>query len=544
MNMATGFSGRCRMFTFTTLMLLASVESSSIAAHPESDEVKQLLQKGVRFIEQNAGKESNEFYKQLGGTCVTALAILKNGADESHPLIADAIGKCQRYQSSSQGWSENNYSMGLAIIFLCELDPVRFRAEIERLMADMLGRQIPGGAWTYSGDPIGDTSQTQYASLAMWIAFRSDIPVPTAAVERCCNWLIRTQAPNGGFTYKGQDPGSFTRQEQDANRMTPTMGAAGTGSLYICSEILGFIQPPDASIEGLPSAVKEVRAKGQGVQTDKVDPVLLRKAVSDGNRWLASNMPTSVQMQQYYYMYSLERFQAFRELSESKFEKEPSWYNNGVQFLATNQAADGSWKSGEQGPVIDTAFAILFLLRSARKTIAKIVLEQGVLVGGKGLPKDLTNITLNSNGKVVKSEFSGAIEDVLKILEDPKNPRDEFNSDIPEEIQIEMDPAKRTSQMARLRRLAISGSFQGRLTAVKSLSRVRDLENVPALIFALSDGDTRVIYEARMGLRFISRKFDDFGPFSDERSEQEVRDAQRKWGEWFKSIRPDGELLE
>ena len=37
--------------------------------------------------------------------------------------------------------------------------------------------------------------------------------------------------------------------------------------------------------------------------------------------------------------------------------------------------------------------------------------------------------------------------------------------------------------MGRLRRLAISGPFQSRLTAVKTIGRIRDLDNAPALIF-------------------------------------------------------------
>jgi hypothetical protein len=91
--------------------------------------------------------------------------------------------------------------------------------------------------------------------------------------------------------------------------------------------------------------------------------------------------------------------------------------------------------------------------------------------------------------------------------------------------------------------MATNGSYQARLTAVTTLGRSRDLDNVPALIYALSDPDPRVMRAARDGLCFISRRLDGFGlPMSGDPADQRV--AQAKWTEWYLSIRPNGDLIE
>jgi HEAT repeat protein len=87
------------------------------------------------------------------------------------------------------------------------------------------------------------------------------------------------------------------------------------------------------------------------------------------------------------------------------------------------------------------------------------------------------------------------------------------------------------------------GDFHARFAAVKTLARARELENVPALIYALSDPDKRVMLEAREGLRFISRRFYGFG-LPDNPSKAQVQTAQDNWKAWYLSIRPDAELLE
>lgn len=82
------------------------------------------------------------------------------------------------------------YSAGLACIFLCELDPVKYRREIDFIFNVILKRQMPGGGWSYPNYSTGDTSQTQYAVLSLWTAKNAGIPVPQESAERVANWLM------------------------------------------------------------------------------------------------------------------------------------------------------------------------------------------------------------------------------------------------------------------------------------------------------------------------------------------------------------------
>ena len=276
-----------------------------------------------------------------------------------------------------------------------------------------------------------------------------------------------------------------------------------------------------------------------------VDASLLRNAIRDGDNWCTKNAGTENNVggtsQQHYYMYTVERYWAFRDLATGNKDAEPGWYNAGVEHLRKTVAKDGSWVSGN-GPSVDTAFAVLFLLRSSKKTIQRIVDQEGSLISGKYLPDDLTELT-NKNGKIVSTKENPAVENVLSLLESENTPLSEFLNDVPDQLKLATDPAQRAQQIARLRRLAISGPFQARLTAVKTLSRVRDLENAPPLIFAVTDPDTRVSRAAIDGLRFLSRKLD--APLvNDDATEQQKKAISETWKEWYLSVRPDGTLIE
>ena len=95
-----------------------------------------------------------------------------------------------------------------------------------------------GGGWGYKDNPQGDTSQTQYPTMGLWLAMNNGLRVPEASIERTCAWLLRTQDPTGAWGYQGRDPGSYQRVSQDEVR--PSTAAAGLGSLYISADMLGF----------------------------------------------------------------------------------------------------------------------------------------------------------------------------------------------------------------------------------------------------------------------------------------------------------------
>ena len=71
---------------------------------------------------------------------------------------------------------------------------------------------------------------------------------------------------------------------------------------------------------------------------------------------------------------------------------------------------------------MNTCWAMLFLTKSTAKTLRRIQIQRlgaGTLLGGRGLPKDLTSMTV-AGGRVVSRPMNGAIEGMLAVLEDPR----------------------------------------------------------------------------------------------------------------------------
>jgi hypothetical protein len=529
-----------------TGVMVASIAKPALAYKPTDEAVQTLVNKGITFIEGNLGK--NLLDHELGATCICALACFSHTSNFEHPIVKKAVEQIRaEIRQGLPHTGHSNYSLGIALILLGSLDPAAYRQETQALLNAIYKNQMQGGGWTYPAYETGDTSQTQFACLGMWMAHRQDIPVPVPVVDKVTNWLIRTQAPDGAFGYQGKDPNTFTRMPQD--RTTSSMGVAGTGSLYVCGELLGFIEPPpDRQMTGLPAALKQAKKKKQGPISTGVDGARLKEAIRLGDAWCNKNVGVENKIggtaaQQCYYMYTVERYWAFRELVSFNVDPDPSWYNSGVEYLTKKQEADGSWTSGN-GPAVDTAFAILFLLRSSQKTIQKIVEETGSARFGKGdLPADLTDLTKTKDGKIVSGKDKPVVDSILSMLEDKNTPLNEFLNGVPDQLQLASDPKQRAQQIVRLRRMAISGPFQGRLTAVKTMSRIRDLDNAPALIFAVTDPDPRVARAAIDGLRFLSRKLD-APTVAEDATEQQQKAVAETWKQWYLSVRPDGSLIE
>jgi len=512
------------------------------AVTPESPEVKAVIEKGLTYIAANVDS-------RLGGKCLAGIAFLKNGRKADDPVIKAALEDCRAKLSGLT--NEDNYSLGAAIIFLCELDPQQHRSLIEKYLAEVLQRQMSIGSWSYAGYATGDTSQTQYAVLGMWMAQRHGFQIPLKTVEGVTSWLMRTQDVGGGWGYQGIDPGNYQRTTQ--SNTTQSLSAAGLGSLYVCADLISITEgrPADKKDEAaLPSVLKEVKtvdsakAKPTRMTSQVIDSSAVRQAMLLGNQWFSKNYGKEAPDWQHYYLYAYERYRSYQELALGKAEKEPSWYNEGYDLLKKTQQPDGSWQ-GQDNSQVATVFAVLYLSRSSRKAISKVVADwggEGVLIGGMGLPTNTADLR-ERDGQLVQAPLSGSIDELLSIVENANNPDLGRLVDAKQELVLDADVTKRTSQLERLRALVSAGSYQSRIVAVRTLGRVRELDNVPLLIYALTDPDPRIVREADRGLRFISRKLLG-GGVPDSPTQQQLREIQAGWKAWFTSIRPDAEFLD
>jgi hypothetical protein len=267
----------------------------------------------------------------------------------------------------------------------------------------------------------------------------------------------------------------------------------------------------------------------------------VKRSMIDGNEYFRQSFAIPYGQYDHYYIYALERYKSFREQIDKGPDPNPRWYDRGVEWLAETQQEDGGWRGDDPVGPTDTAFAALFLMRSTKKSIAAS-LGQGLLTGGRGLPKDTTNIRIR-RGKIVAQPLTASPEEIMSIMEDPDHPDFGALADNPESILLSVDPGKRKGELQRLRRLVQSGNSEARRLAVQALSRHRDFDNVPVLIFALGDQDAGVVREARNALRFISRKFDGFG-MPDYPSDAQKQAGIAAWRNWYRSIRPGAKFLD
>jgi HEAT repeat protein len=82
---------------------------------------------------------------------------------------------------------------------------------------------------------------------------------------------------------------------------------------------------------------------------------------------------------------------------------------------------------------------------------------------------------------------------------------------------------------------------EARVAAVKALGRLRNLDDVPTLLYAISDPDTRVVIAAVDALRYISRQ--PYGSPGTVVTDAASRDAALDyWKRWYRTIRPDADL--
>jgi hypothetical protein len=510
------------------------------AVTPDSPEVRKVLDKAFAYL-------STAAEGRLGGKCLIGLAFLKDGKDESHPKIAEAVTACQNAaKPDAEQINADIYSTGIAIIFLCSLDPSKYGTEIQKLRDSLELRQKSHGGWGYADKPTGDTSMTQYAVLAYWEMSKVGYQPRLESTERVANWLLRTQDPGGNWGYQGKGAEGrigFDLVKQDSAR--PGMTAAGLGATYMCADMLGLGEVVAQQDASLPPAVRSIR-KGQPQQarTRKVDVRRVRQAQDRGREWMKKNYAIDVPNFPYYYLYALERYQSFLEAAEGKFLKEPRWYNEGFGWLKKEQQDDGSWHDTDGLDAVNTAFATLFLLRSTKKAIERSrSYGEAALAAGRGLPPDVEEVRIRG-AQVVSKKLDLPAAEVIEILLRPDH--ESFAASLADvdylaaQIAVSDEKAKR-ELLARLRTVVRSGTGDARLSATKVLGKLRDLDSSPTLIAALDDPDWRVVLAADEALRNIGRSLAPSN-LSDKIDKAARAKAVTQWKQWYVTIRPDAQF--
>jgi hypothetical protein len=478
------------------------------------------------------------------------MALLKADVKSTHPYIVGAARDVQREVNRVADPAKYHfgemYTPAIMLLFLLELDPARYRAEIEKLWAYMKSSQRSYGGWGYPADDekhsgTADTSMTQYAVLALWELNKAGFNVPVETIERVLIWLLKVQDPSGGFGYQGRVSNTFTPIEQDEIRHSRT--AAALGSVYICAHLLKLVDSLEEEPEddGVPDALRKVENRQRERPRTSVNPTLVRTVMGRGNQWFEANYTVKPPHWKHYYW---ERYWSFREAAEGKRKDRRDWYTDGARHLLQTQLPTGAWQGqlGEWtvGQQVATAFAIMFLTRAARKTVGPARdLGDGLLIGGRDFPKDSGSVTIK-DGQVVSQMAISKLEAMLDNVDE----MGEENIDAIEGLAVSSARDAKpviSKHEALLRQLAADESARARLAAVRALAAARNFDNVPTFIYALTDPEPAVVRAARDGLRRASSKFRGFG-LPDDPTPQQVDAAIEKWKSWLQSVRPDAEF--
>ena len=520
--------------------VLAVVPRQAAAVTPESPEVRAVIKKGLKYLA--SAKEG-----RLGGQCLIALAFLKDGEDEKHPKIVEAVNACQAATKGAVG--ADIYSTGIAIIFLCALNPSKYQPEIVKLRDSLEDRQKSCGGWGYPDKQTGDTSMTQYGMLSYWEMNAVGIPISRDSTERVTDWLIRTQDPQGNWGYQGKEAADTDKAsliKQDPNM--PGMTMAALGCTYMAADMLGLGELHSDLDSGLPPALRPLKkAAAQKGPATNVDGRLLRAAQDRGKSWFAKNYKIDPPGFTHYYLYALERGKSFQEAAAGRSVKEPTWYNDGFEFLKKTQKPTGCWDTDEgQKPYVDvnTAFSVLFLLRSSKQAIARAKsYGDGSLLAGRGLPTEVHEVRVRG-GQVAPKRLANPTSELIEILSKADHamfPAVAADAELLRDRLKAAKPEERKEHLNRLRSLAATGVPEARITAVRVLSLLRDLESCPALLAALDDPDWQVVQAADEGLRFMGWKTDK-SSLGEKPDDQARAAAKERWKTWYLAVRPDADV--
>lgn len=283
---------------------------------------------------------------QRGGmTGLCTLALLNAGADADDPTIQRAIRNLNGVPN------RQTYVVSLKCQVLAAADPDRYAgklAEAARFLADS---QLPNGMWSYAPgrNNGGDNSNTQFALLGLYEAFRAGAPVPRKVFQLASRHYVKTQAPDGGWGYRGRPRHGYG-----------SMTAAGVASLAICGHRLMSPARP-VFIDGACPSCGRYRQS---------------KPLAEGLAWLVEHFSVRENPRRgswlYYYLYALERAGMMTGLRA--FGRH-DWYRQGAGFLVTNQHEDGHW--GNRNSPHQTAFALLFLAKGNRPLLVQKVQWEG-----------------------------------------------------------------------------------------------------------------------------------------------------------------------
>ncbi|HEV2947206.1 MAG TPA: HEAT repeat domain-containing protein, partial [Gemmataceae bacterium] len=391
----------------------------AIASAAGDEDIRKAVERGVESLRARQDNDGSWSFGNsghaVGTSALVGLAMLECDVPGSDQAVKDAARAVRSGVSSIN----DTYDISLAVMFLDRLGLADDDPLIESLSQRLLAGQTASGGWGYfcphvssearrlktgvdkknsdardrpeaqkqarrgnlQNDPrnqfagmLGDdNSNTQFATLALWIARRHHTKVDTA-LKSVESRFRRSQNADGGWGYKALASGGMMG------------GMSGSTASMTCAGLLGLAVGYGVSTHTLHTNIKPKKEADKEKETPRDaavarginflaqvlepalraddDPPAMRNFGRGGFGMRGGGMGGGIVHNglgsEYYFLWSLERVAMVYSL---KTLGDKDWYAIGSKYLLKNQENDGSWR-GNLGPTVDTCFALFFLRRA------------------------------------------------------------------------------------------------------------------------------------------------------------------------------------
>jgi hypothetical protein len=301
-------------------------------------------------------------YAQEGG--VTALCTYALLAADVSPDDKGMAGALEHLRTLK---NQHTYVVALKALAFSAADPARYKADVQACVDWLVEMQHPTGAWGYGYPATGktqpgagaalsaartemelprqyqrpDTSNTQFAMLALSEAEHAGAKVPADVWRKAERYFRATQLPGGGWGYVYHDP--------DPEEAYGSMTAAALASLYLCGDRLA----KDAA----EAAAERAAALERGIGWI-ADHYALRENPNRETAWY------------YFWLYGLERAGV---ASGRRTFGTHDWFREGADLLVGGQKPTGVWTDR----LYHDALCLLFLVKGFRPLLAQRLEWQG-----------------------------------------------------------------------------------------------------------------------------------------------------------------------
>lgn len=245
-----------------------------------------------------------------------------------------------------------------------------------------------------------DNSNTQFAIIAIWAARKHGVPTDEA-LNRVSARFRASQYPSGAWAY--------TLSPND----TPRGSMTCAGLLALATDVARFEEKRAAAKERRDAARaadpapapapkgKEPKAEPPRPKNDFFNPTpredavpkkdarpALDPQVSAGLRALAAYFVEAAKshsgLGDLYFLWSVERVGVVFDIK--LLAQGVDWYDIGAPYLVRTQKKDGSWSAGAHPDEVNTAFAVLFLVKAnpIKDLSARWQKESGGILNSRG----------------------------------------------------------------------------------------------------------------------------------------------------------------